>query len=114
MSKSAVLFTVRDLAEHHDYMVLRFFMLSSHYRMPINFSAELLHAAENGWKRIQTCLDHTAFVAAHAPLKPEGEGIEAAASLRNSIQTYRQAFVDAMNDDLNTADAIAAVFERGL
>ncbi|NLV48253.1 MAG: cysteine--tRNA ligase [Clostridiaceae bacterium] len=112
MSKSAGnFFTVRDLAEHHDYLVLRFFMLSSHYRMPINFSAELLQAAENGWKRIQTCLDHTAFVAAHAPLKPEGEGIEAAASLRNSIQTYRQAFVDAMNDDLNTADAIAAVFE---
>ena len=62
MSKSAGnFFTVRDLAQHYDYLVLRFFMLGAHYRMPINFWAELLTAAQNGWNRIQTSLSNLNF-----------------------------------------------------
>ncbi|NCC77476.1 MAG: cysteine--tRNA ligase, partial [Clostridia bacterium] len=68
MSKSAGnFFTVRDLVQQFSYDVLRFFMLTGHYRMPINFSAELLTAAQNGWERIKTCVENLDFAASHAP-----------------------------------------------
>ncbi len=113
MSKSTGnFFLVRDLAQNYDYMVLRFFMLSGHYRMPINFSAELLSAAENGWARIQTCLDNLEFIAQAAPAKPDGEeALAAAQQLGKAMAQFKQAFIDAMDDDLNTADALAAIFE---
>jgi cysteinyl-tRNA synthetase len=112
MSKSTGnFFTVRDLVKHFDYAVLRFFMLSGHYRMPINFSADLLQAAENGWNRIRTCLANLAFVAAHAPESPEPAAQDAARSLQEATDQCRAAFVRAMDDDLNTADALAAVFD---
>jgi cysteinyl-tRNA synthetase len=113
MSKSVGnFFTVRDLVKQFDYMVLRFFMLGGHYRMPINFAADLLTAAQNGWNRIVTCLDNLSFVASHA--LNQAPGLEAAAvgdELAMAIATSRRAFVDAMDDDLNTADALAAIFE---
>lgn len=113
MSKSAGnFFTVRDLAQHYDYDILRFFMLSGHYRMPINFSAELLAAAQNGWNRIKTCVENLDFVAASAPARPTTEQAEtAAADLATESMRFQSAFVTAMDDDLNTADALAAIFE---
>lgn len=112
MSKSAGnFFTVRDLAEHFDYAILRFFMLSGHYRMPINFSSDLLQAAENGWNRIRTCLTNLAFVATHAPEKTDPAAKEAALSLQEATDQCQAEFVKAMDDDLNTADALAAIFD---
>lgn len=115
MSKSTGnFFTVRDLAQHFDYLVLRFFMIGGHYRMPINFTTDLLTAAQNGWTRIKTCLENLEFVtsSAHDPVTPAGEQTRpAAAELAAAIECCRQDFIRAMDDDLNTADALAAVFE---
>lgn len=113
MSKSTGnFFTVRDLVTEFDYQVLRFFMLSGHYRMPINFSSELLTAAQNGWERIKTCVEHLAFVAQSAPVQAAGnDAVHAEKALKSAIEQYQQEFVEAMDDDLNTADALAAIFE---
>ena len=114
MSKSTGnFFTVRDLVQHFDYDVLRFFMLTGHYRMPINFSAELLTAAQNGWLRIKTCVENLDFVAANAILANQDDATaqEAAATLTADCSKARADFVAAMDDDLNTADALAAIFE---
>ncbi len=111
MSKSAGnFFTVRDLTQHFPYAVLRFFMLGSHYRMPINFSTELLRSAENGWNRIRTCVENLAFVAKNAPEQAEGSAAQAQ-QLSEAIARAETDFVRAMDDDLNTADALAAIFE---
>lgn len=113
MSKSAGnFFTVRDLAQHYDYLVLRFFMLGAHYRMPINFSAELLTAARNGWNRIQTSLSNLEFLADKAPgTTDDPKALQAARELETARSNCKQAFIAAMDDDLNTADALAAIFE---
>ena len=117
MSKSAGnFFTVRDLVQHYDYDVLRFFMLTGHYRMPINFSAELLTAAQNGWTRIKTCVENLDFVAANATSAAASAAdlsaaAQAAASLTKDCDQARAAFITALEDDLNTADALAAIFE---
>ncbi|MDD2578756.1 MAG: cysteine--tRNA ligase [Eubacteriales bacterium] len=113
MSKSSGnFFTVRDLARHFDHQVLRFFMLSGHYRMPINFSTDLLHAAENGWKRIVNCLENIRFLAQSAPEKSDEPAVRTASSaLRDAAVTAGEAFIEAMDDDLNTADGLAAVFD---
>jgi cysteinyl-tRNA synthetase len=113
MSKSTGnFFTVRDLVSKFDYQVLRFFMLSGHYRMPINFSSELLTAAQNGWERIRTCVSHLDFVSKSAPAQfSDSDAEQAETVLRASINQYQDDFVKAMDDDLNTADALAAVFE---
>ncbi len=108
MSKSAGnFFTVRDIAEKYDLQVLRFFMLSAHYRSPLNFSAELMEAAGNGLERIITCVENLKFLsgsAGEAPV-PEEE------ALSREAGGFRAKFEEAMDDDFNTADAIAAVFE---
>lgn len=113
MSKSSGnFFTVRDLAQHFDYQVLRFFMLSGHYRMPINFSTDLLHASENGWQRIINCLENLRFLAQSAPDNSDEPAVQAASkSMLDAAEAAEQAFVAAMDDDLNTADGLAAVFE---
>ncbi len=108
MSKSSGnFFTVRDIAEKYDLQVLRFFMLSAHYRSPLNFSAELMEAAGNGLERIITCVENLKFLsgsAGEAPV-PEEE------ALSREAGGFRAKFEEAMDDDFNTADAIAAVFE---
>jgi cysteinyl-tRNA synthetase len=113
MSKSAGnFFTVRDLAQNYDYLVLRFFMLGGHYRMPINFTEELLTAAQNGWNRIKTCLENLDFIVNSAPARPDGDAAQAAANdLAAARDQHKKAFIGAMDDDLNTADALAAIFE---
>lgn len=106
MSKSlGNFFTVRDISEKYDLQVLRFFMLSAHYRSPLNFSAELMEAAKNSRERIVTAagrLRDLSKTAGEAPITEEEKA---------AIAGYRAKFEEAMDDDFNTADAISAVFE---
>ncbi|MCR4689893.1 MAG: cysteine--tRNA ligase [Lachnospiraceae bacterium] len=110
MSKSlGNFFTVRDISEKYDLQVLRFFMLSAHYRSPLNFSADLMEAAKNSLERIKGCASSLKFAIANkkdglmdASLKEEG--------LKKAAE-YVAGFEKAMEDDCNTADAISAVFE---
>ena len=112
MSKSVGnFFTVRDISEKYDLQVLRFFMLSAHYRSPLNFSADLMEAAKNGYERIVTCVANLNYLLekAHAgmadALKPhETEALEEA-------KGFMIKFDEAMEDDFNTADAISSIFE---
>lgn len=103
MSKSlGNFFTVRDIAKEFDYEVIRFFMLSAHYRNPINFSHELLKQAETGLERIYTCISNLQFKMANA----QGDKNEVEGLLK-----FRDRFVSAMDDDVNTADAISVIFD---
>ena len=109
MSKSAGnFFTVRDIVAKYDPMVLRFFMLSAHYRSPLNFSAELMEAAANGLDRIRTAVSTLAFKAQNAEA---AELSNAEKELLEKAQAYADKFDQAMDDDFNTADALAAIFE---
>lgn len=109
MSKSAGnFFTVRDILEKYDPQVVRFFMLSAHYRSPLNFSAELMEAAANGLERIVTAVSNLNFLlekAENAQLRAEEE------RLLEEAKEFKMKFEEAMEDDFNTADAIAAIFE---
>ena len=108
MSKSlGNFFTVREISEKYDLQVLRFFMLSAHYRSPLNFSAELMEASKNGLDRIITAADLLKRLAGNG----EGELTEAEQALLLEAKTYVQKFEEAMDDDFNTADAISAIFE---
>ena len=109
MSKSlGNFFTVREISEKYDLQVLRFFMLSAHYRSPLNFSAELMEAAKNGLERILTAADNLKFLAGNASGKVMTDEEK---ELFLKTQEYTDSFERAMDDDFNTADAIAAVFE---
>lgn len=109
MSKSAGnFFTVRDISEKYDLQVLRFFMLSAHYRSPLNFSADLMEAAKNGLDRIVTSVSNLNFLmdkAADVPMTGEEQ------QLFKEAETYITKFDEAMDDDFNTADAVSAIFE---
>ena len=109
MSKSlGNFFTVRDVAKEFDYEVIRFFMLSAHYRSPINFSKDLMESASSALERIYTCMDTLKF------LKETASGEDARPEeipVLEAVNGYKQKFIDAMDDDLNTADAISAIFE---
>lgn len=107
MSKSlGNFFTVREIAEKYDLQVLRFFMLSAHYRSPLNFSAELMEASRNGLERILTAVDRlrTLNVQGEACTEEENEQMKVFDAL---VAKYEAA----MEDDFNTADAISAIFE---
>lgn len=109
MSKSAGnFFTVRDISEKYDLQVLRFFMLSAHYRSPLNFSADLMEAAKNGLDRIVTSVSNLNFLmekAADVPMTEEEQ------QLFKEAETYIAKFDEAMDDDFNTADAVSVIFE---
>ncbi len=109
MSKSLGNFlTVRDISEQYSLEVLRFFMLGAHYRNPINFSDDLMEAAKNGLERIKTCGLNLSEMIEKAHDKGEtGAGKE----LLDEAAKYTAAFEEAMDDDFNTADAVAAVFD---
>lgn len=109
MSKSLNnFFTVRDVAKEYDYEVIRFFMLSAHYRNPINFSKDLMEQAKSGLERMYTCLDNLEFFKQNAQDRAmNGQEME----LASRLNKYKENFIAAMDDDLNTADAIAAMFE---
>ncbi|MCR5397198.1 MAG: cysteine--tRNA ligase [Lachnospiraceae bacterium] len=109
MSKSlGNFFTVRDISAKYDLQVLRFFMLSAHYRSPLNFSDDLMEAAKNGLERIKNCAEQLTYYAENAKAEAvsEEEG-----KLLSSAKEYVTKFEAAMDDDCNTADAISAIFE---
>lgn len=109
MSKSlGNFFTVREIGEKYDLQVLRFFMLSAHYRSPLNFSAELMEAAKNGLDRIKTAADNLRFLLNNAKVK---ELTETEQEKLRKAQDFVGSFEKAMEDDFNTADAISAIFE---
>lgn len=109
MSKSAGnFFTVRDISEKYDLQVLRFFMLSAHYRSPLNFSADLMQAAQNGYDRIVTAVDNLNFLLKDAKDREEDDAEKRA---REEAKAFVVKFEGAMEDDFNTADAISAIFE---
>ena len=109
MSKSlGNFFTVREISEKYDLQVLRFFMLSAHYRSPLNFSADLMESARTSLERILTAADNLRFLSKNAE---EGRITEEEKALLDKADEYVQGFERAMDDDFNTADAIASVFE---
>ncbi len=109
MSKSLGNFrTVREISEQYDLQILRFFMLSAHYRSPLNFSAELMEASKNGLERIVNAADNLKFLMKNAkdqPMSPEEA--EDFAKTDDFVADFERA----MEDDFNTADAIAAIFD---
>ena len=106
MSKSLNnFFTVRDVAKDFDYAVIRFFMLSAHYRNPINFSHELLNQAKSGLERIETCVENLKFLKDNAKSDTKNE------KTAEKLAGFKKQFTDAMDDDINTADAISAIFD---
>lgn len=109
MSKSlGNFFTVREIGEKYDLQVLRFFMLSAHYRSPLNFSADIMESSKNALERIVTAVDNCKHVV------ETGSTQELSAKEQERLQCmkeYRIKFETAMEDDLNTSDAIAAIFE---
>ena len=108
MSKSlGNFFTVRDVAEKYGYEPIRYLMISSHYRSPINYSVDIIDQCKASLTRLHTCRDSLDFA-----LKNAGDGEpENAAEIRAQMETRKQQFIEAMDDDLNTADGLAAVFE---
>ena len=108
MSKSLNnFFTVRDIRENSSGDVIRFFLLSGHYRSPINFSDVLMEQSKQGYERIATAIETLEF------LKTNGsdEAMADEAAKIASLDKHREKFIEVMDDDLNTADGIAAIFE---
>ncbi|MDE7018276.1 MAG: cysteine--tRNA ligase [Lachnospiraceae bacterium] len=109
MSKSeGNFFTVRDISEKYDLQILRFFMLSAHYRSPLNFSADLMEAAKSGYDRIVTSVSNLDYLLENAP---EREPDAAERADMEAAKGYMAKFEEAMEDDFNTADAISVIFE---
>ena len=109
MSKSLGNFrTVREISEQYDLQVLRFFMLSAHYRSPLNFSAELMEASKNGLERIINATDNLKHLLGAATV--EEMSVEEKEAFAKT-DAYVEEFEKAMDDDFNTADAIAAIFD---
>ncbi len=109
MSKSlGNFFTVREISEKYDLQILRFFMLNAHYRSPLNFSAELMEASKNALERIRTAVDNLKYIAEHASAC---ELTEEEAKFIKETDKFEADFDRSMDDDFNTADAIAAVFD---
>ncbi len=121
MSKSlGNFFTVREISEKYDLQVLRFFMLSAHYRSPLNFSAELMEASKNGLERIRTAAARLKEL--EQKLGAAEDGLTGDASWTERLSGQEQAgiaaaneltakYEAAMDDDFNTADAVSAIFE---
>lgn len=108
MSKSlGNFFTVREILERYDGEAIRFFLLSGHYRSPIDFNDGLMDMAKASLGRLENARDNLKFLAG----TQEGNMTEAEKHALNDFGKFRVKFKDAMDDDLNTADAIAAIFE---
>ncbi len=104
MSKSlGNFFTVRDISRKYDLNILRFFLLSAHYRSPVNFSDELMESAKSGWERI-----NNAYIALQ---EYAGENSEISGEVIKKIEEIKVSFNNAMDNDFNTADAVASIFD---
>ena len=109
MSKSkGNFFTVRDIAAQYDLEIVRFFMLSAHYRNPVNFSDEMLNQAKAGLERLYNTKEKLEFTISNLQ---ESAMTEEEKSLIAELDGFRTKFIDAMEDDVNTADAISVIFE---
>ena len=109
MSKSlGNFFTVRDILKKYSGEVIRFFLLSAHYRNPVNFSHELMEQAKNGLGRMENCKENLVYLEGAGT---EGEMTPSERDALRGYDQYKEAFEKAMDDDLNTADGISAVFE---
>ncbi len=109
MSKSlGNFFTVREIADKYDLQVLRLFMLSAHYRSPLNFSADLMASAASSLERIRNAVDNLKFMESKAAQQTL---TEAEAPKKAAIEAFTDRFDEAMDDDLNTADAISVIFD---
>lgn len=108
MSKSkGNFFTVRDIRKEYSGEVIRFFLLSGHYRGPINFSRDLMEQAKNGLARIQNCKDELIYLLSNSDV-PNSDKEE---EIIKGFDVYKQKFIERMDDDLNTADGISEIFE---
>lgn len=104
MSKSANnFFTVREIADKYGYEPIRYFMLTAGYRMPLNYTVELIESCKSSLERLYTCRDNLDFAIEHA------HGTDA--TLVEKANAAKEKFITAMDDDLNTSDALAAIFE---
>lgn len=109
MSKSlGNFFTVREVSEVYDLEIVRLFMISSHYRSPINFSNELLDSIKNSLERLYIAKNNLKYLLSKAEEREES-GSEA--NVKESLLKHKDRFIEAMDDDLNTADAISAIFD---
>lgn len=109
MSKSlGNFFTIRDITEKYEPQVIRFFMLSAHYRSPVNFSDALMAQAQAAMERVYNCIENLEFLEKSAE-KRDANGEEKI--LLEELEKAKKRFLDAMDDDLNTADAISAIFD---
>lgn len=107
MSKSAGnFFTVRDIADKYGYMPIRFFLLSSHYRSPVNFSEDIMKQSAAACERIANCAADAAFYMKNA--SADGEVSD---ELRARLDAIRTRFDEVMDDDFNTADGVACIFD---
>ena len=106
MSKSLGNFkTVREIANVYGYEVIRYFLISSHYRSPINYSLEIIEQCKSALERLYTCRESLDFALKNAKDIPDDE------ELIKKLNSHREQFITAIDDDLNTADGVAAVFE---
>ena len=109
MSKSlGNFFTVRDILEKYDAEIVRFFMLSAHYRNPVNFSDVLMEQSKSAVERVYTCIDNLHFLLDNSEVRELNEKEQKYSA---ELDKCKQKFIDAMDDDLNTADAIASIFD---
>ena len=109
MSKSlGNFFTIRDITEKYEPQVVRFFMLSAHYRSPVNFSDTLMAQAKSAMDRVYNCIENLEFLKKSAMEKAASDDEKL---LLAELEKAKKRFLDAMDDDLNTADAISAIFD---
>ena len=106
-------FTVRDISKKYDLQVLRFFMLSAHYRSPLNFSADQMESAAVSLERIRNAVENLKYLetASEKNMPADTAMTQEEQALLSEAMAFETKFDDAMDDDLNTADAIAAIFE---
>ncbi|MBR1901059.1 MAG: cysteine--tRNA ligase [Lachnospiraceae bacterium] len=109
MSKSlGNFFTVREIEKHYDLQILRMFMLSAHYRSPLNFSHDLMESAKSSYERICNAVDNLNFLIGAAKTETMSDAEKEKAK---ELDGFTKQFDEAMDDDINTADAFAAVFD---
>ncbi len=109
MSKShGNFFTVREIAEEFDYEVIRLFMLSSHYRSPINFSKTIMESAKSALDRLYNCVSDLEFKLQNSAVQSITEDEK---KFKEVLEGYKTKYIDALDDDFNTADGISVIFE---
>ena len=108
MSKSlGNFFTVRDVAEKYGYEPIKFMMIQAHYRMPLNYTVSVIESCKAALERMYTCRDNLDFAIENAPVEKQGGEEE----FLGKLKELEERFITAMDDDLNTADAVAVLFD---